>query len=97
MFSLSLTVQLEYINHLLQFSKIFLIILALCLILLLTYYTGIIGWFLLSMHSYVVIHIDHTIAHPAVLQIIADPYVSCEENDHTIIVTWFTYMFLFFL
>ena len=43
-----MTVQLENINHLLQFSKVFPIMLALCLMLLMTYYAqnyaGIIGW-----------------------------------------------------
>ena len=43
-----MTIQLEYINYLLQFSKIFPIMLALCLMLSLTYYAqnyaGIIGW-----------------------------------------------------
>ena len=47
-----MTFQLEYINHLLQFFKnisIFPIILALCLMLLVTYYAqnyaGIISWY----------------------------------------------------
>ena len=43
-----MTVQLEYINHLLQFFKIFPIMLALRLMLSVTYYAqnyvGIIGW-----------------------------------------------------
>ena len=47
-----MTIQLEYINYLLQFSKIFPIMLALCLMLSMTYYAqnyaGIIGWSLLS-------------------------------------------------
>ena len=53
MFSEKMTVQLEYINHLLQFSKIFPIMLALCLMLSVTYYAqnyaGIIGWSLVGM------------------------------------------------
>ena len=52
-FSYTLTVQLEYTNHLLQFFKIiFLLCLALCLMLSVTYYAqnyaGIIGWSLLA-------------------------------------------------
>ena len=47
-----MTIQLEYINYLLQFSKIFPIMLALCLMLSLTYYAqnyaGIIGWSLIT-------------------------------------------------
>ena len=46
-----MTVQLEYINCLLKFSKIFPIMLALCLMLSVTYYAqnyaGIISWSLL--------------------------------------------------
>ena len=37
-FSYTLTVQLEYTNHLLQFFKLFPIVLALCLMLSVTYY-----------------------------------------------------------
>ena len=48
-----MTVQLEYINHLLQFVKN---ILALCLMLSVTYYAqnnaGIIGWSLSKLYSY---------------------------------------------
>ena len=51
-FSYTLTVQLEYINHLLQFSNYFPIMLALCLMLSVTYYAqnyaGIIGWSLIK-------------------------------------------------
>ena len=51
MFFQTLIVQLEYINHLLQFIKIFPIMLALCSVLLVTHYAqnyvGIIGWSLL--------------------------------------------------
>ena len=45
MFSLTMTAQLEYINHLIccNFSKVFPIILALYLMLSVTYYAGIIG------------------------------------------------------
>ena len=50
-FSYTMTVQLEYINHLLQIFQIFPIMLALCLMFLVTYYAqkyvGIIGW---SLH-----------------------------------------------
>ena len=46
-------VQLEYINHLLQFLKTFPIMLALCSMLSVTYYAqnyaGIIGWSLIIM------------------------------------------------
>ena len=46
-----MTVQLEYINHLLQFSKVFPIMLALYLMLSVTYYAqsyaGIMGWSLI--------------------------------------------------
>ena len=49
MFSLAMTIQLEYINHLLQF---FPIMLALCLMLSVTcyaqHYAGIIGWSLIT-------------------------------------------------
>ena len=57
MFSFKMTAQLEYINHLLQFSKVFTIILALCLMLSVTYYVqnyaGIICWSLLLSNTYV--------------------------------------------
>ena len=41
MFSYTMTVQLEYIRHLLQFFKKYFL---LCLMLSVTYYAGIIGW-----------------------------------------------------
>ena len=50
-----MTVQLEYINHLLQFFKIFSIMLGLCLMLSVTYYAqiyvGIISWSLIGGKS----------------------------------------------
>ena len=51
-FSYTLTVQLEYTTHLFQFLNYFSIMLALCLMLSLTYYAqnyaGIISWSLLE-------------------------------------------------
>ena len=49
----TMTVQLEYIKHLLQFSQIYPIMLALCSMLSVTYYAqnyaGIIGWSLMCV------------------------------------------------